>query len=110
MVRAGDMRHEVTLQLRTTVQDAAGEPHDSWNHFATRRAAMTRSAGAEVWAAAGRNGRVPTQFRLRYLAGVLPEMRLTCRGKLYDIISAVDPDGRGAELVIMAEERVEGVT
>ena len=108
-MRAGDMRHQVRLEERTTLQDAAGEPQLTWNLVAERRASIERSPGREVWASAQRSGRVPTVFRLRYLDGVTPAMRLIFDGKVYDILSAIDQAGRGEELLITAEEHVEEV-
>lgn len=108
MVRAGQMRHEVTIQQRSTAQHATtGEPLNTWTTFAIRRAAIERSPGSEVWASAQRSGRVPVVLRLRYLSGVLPGMRVLLGAKVLDIISAVDLAGLREELVITAEERVE---
>jgi SPP1 family predicted phage head-tail adaptor len=113
MNRAGEMRHRVTLQERQTIQDDAGEPNNTWNTFATRWAAVQRAAtGSEEFASAMRNGRVPVTFRLRYLetnAGetITPAMRLVWQGKVHNILSVVDPDGRKSELIITAQELVE---
>ena len=106
MVNAGAMRHQVRLETRSTARDAAGEPLLSWSLFAERRAELVRTPGTELFAQ-GRNGRVPTVFKLRYLAGVTPAMRLLCKGKVFNIISAIDPDGHRAELLVTAEELVE---
>lgn len=106
MVRAGDMRFQVTFQRRTTTRDAAGEPGDTWTTVATRRAAMERVPGAEVRAAAQRNERVPVTFRLRYLDSIDANLRLVFDGRVHNITSIVDPDGRKAELVITAVELV----
>lgn len=108
MIRAGPMRHVVTIQVRSTEQDAAGEPVDVWTTFATRRAAVERTPGRELVASAQRQGRVPTIFRLRFLAGVMPAMRIVHGGKVHEITSAIDQEGRGEELIITAEEIVEG--
>lgn len=102
----GAMRTMVRLEQRSSVQDAAGEPELSWQFFADRHAEILRTPGNEVFSE-GRNARVPTVFKLRYLDGVKPQMRLLCRGKVYDILSAVDPDGRRAELRVTTEELVE---
>lgn len=107
-MRAGSMRHRVTIQQRSTGVDAAGGALDSWETFATRWASLNRASGSEVWASAQRSGRVPSVFRLRYLAGVSPAMRLVHDGRTYEILSAVNQEGRKAELVITAEELVEG--
>lgn len=113
MVREGDMRHQVELQVRTTVQDGAGEQSPVWNVFQKRRAAIQRTPGGEVFASAQRGARVPVILRLRWLEGVTTAMRLlfkcNCcldRG-VHDVKSAVDPSGLREELVITAEEHVE---
>lgn len=111
MVRAGDMRHVVELQVRSTVKDAAGEAQNTWNVFARRRAAIMRTPGREVFASAQRDGRVPVIIRLRWLDGVTDAMRLVfrcncCAGRgVHDVKSAIDEAGLNEELVITAEER-----
>jgi len=106
-VNPGQMRHQVRIEQRSTAQDSAGDQVLTWSLVAERRASIDRTPGSEVWASAQRNARVPTVFRLRYLTGVMPAMRLICSGKVFDIVSAIDPDGRGAELVVTALELVE---
>ncbi len=108
------MREVVRIDRRSTTQDAAGEPLLSWTPFTPPlRAAIERTPGREVWSSSERQGRIPTVFKLRYLDGVLPEMRLVLRAvageKVFNILSAIDPDGMRAELVIAAEELVEEV-
>ncbi len=107
MISAGRMREVVRIEQRSPTQDAAGEFLLNWTLFAQRRAEIVRTPGREVWSSSERQGRVPTLFRLRYLDGVMPAMRLICNAKVYDIISAIDPDGLGAELVLTTEELVE---
>lgn len=110
MVRAGDMRHKVRIESRSVTIDAAGERTGDWVVVCTRRAAIQRAPGAEVFAAAQRQGRVPTVFRLRYpvdlSTAISPGMRLVHGTRVYDIVSAVDLAGLREELVITAEERL----
>lgn len=110
MVRAGDMRHLVRLEQRTTEQDSAGERSVTWMLVCERRAAIQRTPGSEPFAAQQRQGRVPTVFRLRYpvdlSAPVGPHMRLIHDGRIFDIVSAVDQEGLKEELIITAEERI----
>lgn len=106
-MRPGPMRHRVVLQQRTSGLDDAGGVRDAWETFATRRAALERAAGREVWASAQRSGRVPAVFRLRWLAGVTSAMRLVHDGRVHNITSVVDQEGRREELVITADELVE---
>lgn len=101
----GAMRHEVRIERRTTTQQASGQPEDTWLLVAERRAERIATTGTERDAAQQEIARVPTVFKIRYLEGVLPSMRLTSGGKLYDIKSAV-PDPLNVELVITCEELV----
>ena len=103
----GQLRHTVRIERRSSTQDAAGEQVNSWSLVFHKRAALVRTPGREVFAAAERQGRVPTVFKLRFVEGVLPEMRLIHGGKVFDIVSAIDPTGMRAELHITAEEHVE---
>lgn len=105
-MRPGPMRHRVLLQQRVTGVDAAGGALNTWEKFAIRWASMDRAAGSEVWNSAQRSGRVPAVFRLRYLEGVTPAMRLVFDGRTYNILSVVDQEGIRTELVITAEELV----
>ena len=107
MIRSGAMRHTVRFERRSPAQDAAGEPLNEWILYAERRCAIERTPGREVWASAQRSGRVPVVLRLRWLSGLLPGMRAVLGEKALNILSAVDPDGRGAELLVTAEELVE---
>ena len=105
-MRPGAMRHRVTLQTRVSGTDAAGGVRNAWETFATRWASVDFTPVSEVWASAQRSGRVSAVFRLRYLAGVTPAMRLVHDGRVYNILSVVDQEGRGAEIVITANELV----
>lgn len=113
MVRSGEMRHVVELQVRSTVQDAAGERAHTWNIFAKRRAAIMRTPGQEVFASAQRAARVPVVIRMRWLAGVTDAMRLVfrcgcCAARgVHDVKSAIAEEGRNEELVVTAEEHPE---
>lgn len=107
MYRPGQARHRIRIEVRTTSQDTAGEQFTSWSTFATVWAELQKSPGREILASAQEQGRVPTLFRIRYLAGVSPGMRVVHDTKVYDIISAPDPDGRKAEMLLTTEERVD---
>lgn len=104
MLRAGQMRHQIRIEARSTIQDTSGEQHQSWTEFATRRAAVERARGSEVWASAQRSGRVPVVFHLRWLDGVTAGMRVVFEGRVHNILSAVDQEGLGEELVLTTEE------
>jgi SPP1 family predicted phage head-tail adaptor len=105
-IRAGELDTRVRIEQRSTTQDPAGEPATTWTLVAERWASLERTPGSEVWASAQRNGRVPTVFRLRYLADVLPSMRVVQGSHVYDIRSVVRPSGRAAEMLLVTDEIV----
>lgn len=107
MIRAGELDTRIRIEQRSTIQDATGEPDTTWDLFAERWASIERTPGSEVWASAQRGGRVPTVFRLRFLAGVLPAMRVVAQDRVYDIRSVVRPSGRSADMLLVTDELVE---
>lgn len=109
MAEVGAMRHVIDIEQRSPVQDTAGEPILNWNFVMRRRAEVVRTPGREVFAAAERQARVPTQFRIRYPRAivVLPSMRVVWQSRVYNILSAIDPDGLKVDMLITAEEWVE---
>ncbi len=106
-IRAGELDTRITIEERAATQDAAGEPATTWDTFADRWASIERTPGSEVWASAQRSGRVPTVFRLRYLEGVKPAMRVVLGTSVFDIRSVVRPSGRAPDMLLVCEERVE---
>lgn len=112
MIRAGQLRHTIRIERRSTTRDTAGELTYAWNLVAERRCGLERAPGQEVWASAGRNSVVPTVFLLRYddtVIGsfVIGETRAVFNGKYYDITSCFDPDGLKDEMKMVATEHVE---
>lgn len=106
MVRIGEMRHAIRIERQVTTQDATGQRNLSWVEVVTRRASIEYASGSEVWASAQRSGRIPTIFRLRYVAGVTPDMRIVHGDRVFNILSVVDQEGRHEQLVITAQEEV----
>jgi SPP1 family predicted phage head-tail adaptor len=105
----GAMRKLVRIEKKTQLQDSTGEPKFSWELVGSPRAEKLQAPGRELWSAAERSGRVPTVFRIHHPRAdyaVKPQMRLTCDGVLYDIVSAYDPDGMKVDLLITCDELV----
>ena len=107
----GAMRHVVRIEQRSPAQDPTGDQVLSWSPFVgPRRAEIVSTPGREFFNSAERQGRIPTIFKLRYLDGVTPAMRLihSTGGveAVFKILSAIDPDHLRVELVITCEELV----
>lgn len=109
---AGAMRDVVRIEQRSSSQDNAGEQVAIWSLVCERRAEKLPYPGSEVWSSKERVARIPTLFKMRWPkeVTVLPQMRLICKGRLYNIISAVDVDGRAVDLLLSCEELVSEPT
>ncbi len=102
-LRAGDLRHRLRIESRSLSRDAAGGTLETWTLYAEAWAAIEPLRGREFFAAEGMNAELTTRLRLRYLAGVTPEMRAVGPdGTLYDIKTVIDIGGRGRELELLA--------
>ena len=106
-IRAGKLRHIITIQQPGTGRDACGGVlSTSWVDFATNvRASVEPLQGREFFASVQQGAELTTRFRLRYLPGVRPDMRIIHQGRIY-LISAppIDCDMLHVELHIMAVE------
>lgn len=105
MIRTGQMRHRIRVEQRVSTRDEAGGAADTWAEVVTIWAAIERTPGLELFASAARDSRVPTVFRCRYREDLNPAMRIIYRGKVHDIHSIADPEGRRAEILIVSREQ-----
>jgi SPP1 family predicted phage head-tail adaptor len=107
-MRSGKLRHTVTLQSLVETQDGYGGTTESWTDFATVRASVEPLQGREYFAAQQERAEVTTRFRIRYIPGVLPTMRIMFDGRAFNIESIINPNERNRELHLMAVEVLDG--
>lgn len=103
MIRAGSLTEQVLIQRRSSTLDAAGEQLATWSTVYTRRAELQQTPGRELYAAASKNGRVPSVFKLRAGLDVSPADRVVCDGVVYEIGSVV---ADGDAVLLVCDERV----
>lgn len=85
-MRAGKLRHHVTLQSAEFSQDpVTGEVIPSWLEVAKLWAAIEPLSGREFIAAAAGQSEVAARVVIRYRPGVTSAMRILHRGKVYNI-------------------------
>ena len=93
-MRAGALRHRVTVEQMETSLDSDGERTESWvDQFGLIPAEIAPLSGRELIAAAAVQAKVTTRIRIRYRPGVAPNMRVVHRGTKYGI-EAVVPDNK----------------
>jgi SPP1 family predicted phage head-tail adaptor len=102
-MEAGRLRHQVTIQRKTSTTDTYGGPIDVWEDVATVWAAVEPMQGRELVNAQATNSETTTKITTRYTA-VTTADRIIFEGKFYNLQSVIDPELRHRELVIMASE------
>lgn len=105
-MRAGRLRRQITIEVGTATQDATGQEILSWATFATVRASVEPLNGKESFTAEQEQAKATTRFRVRYIEGVTPKMRVNYDGRLFNIVSVLDPHDRRRELHILGVEDV----
>jgi SPP1 family predicted phage head-tail adaptor len=109
-MRAGKMRHLVTIQRQTGARDTTGNETDTWSTFATVWVHIepyvgSARAGREEFAGNQMVGLDYTRFHLRYLAGLAPKDRILYGTRIFDIQAVNNRDERNFELELIAKER-----
>lgn len=107
-MRAGELRHRVTIQYLPPEDQRARDPFGSvieeWIDYATVWAAVEPLSGREYFSAQQMNAEVTTNIRIRYLSGVTPSMRVKWGERLYNIQSVINVRERNRELHLMCKE------
>lgn len=85
----GDLRHRITFQKYTISINENGFEVETWEDFKTVWAAVNNLHGREYFAAAAVQAESTVKFTVRYLPGLNTAMRISFRGKTYDI-TAID--------------------
>ncbi len=85
----GDLRHRITFQKHTTTTNENGFEVETWEDYRTVWAAVSNLHGREYYAAAAVQAENTVKFTVRYLTDLDTTMRISFRGKTYDI-TAID--------------------
>ena len=96
----------ITIEQFTAVQDSYGQETLTWTEFASVWAEKADIKARERFSAQQDIAEETTRFRLRYLEGVTPKMRIVHDGKTYDI-EGIAELGRRAGLEITATARAD---
>jgi SPP1 family predicted phage head-tail adaptor len=105
-MRAGKLRHIITIQRPTDTRNDYGEVVEGWEDVITTRASAEPLQGREYFASQQVRSETTTRFRIRWPGmPITPDMRVMFEGRAYDIDSVIDPNERHRELHVMAVEK-----
>lgn len=103
-MRPGALRHYITIEQKTVTRDAYGAETVTWATFAQSWAGIRPLNGRELIAAQAVQSEITGKIIIRYIAGVVPAMRIAYDGKYYDIQAVIDAGLQHRELQLMVSE------
>jgi SPP1 family predicted phage head-tail adaptor len=107
VIAAGKRNRRVTIQSSSRAPDGKGGQTVTWADMKTVWAEMIPLRGQEALAQAVVKSVQLWKVTILYRAGITTQHRLIYDGKVLNIRSCEDPDGRRAELVMTAEGGVK---
>ena len=102
-MRAGKLRHVVTIQSKTVTQDSYNEEIITWTDVATVRAAIETPTGAEYLDVESQGASISHKVAVRYYPGLAPTMIVVWGSRTFEI-EAVLEDNLQRETVLMCNE------
>lgn len=103
-MRAGRLRHKVTVQQVAHAQDDYGETTETWSEFIESWASIEPLRGREYHDASLTQGEVDTRIVMRYREGILPTMRVLFGSRVFDIQTVINVNTRHREIHLMCKE------
>ena len=85
-MKAGDLRHPITLLIPYDSVNAVGRPVKAWRDHATVYAAKADVSGREFYEAQAYHAEDTVTWTLRWRDDVTPEWRLRHGSQVYEII------------------------
>ena len=105
-MRAGSLRHKITFQQLTVVNDTWGHSAETWTDQVTTHAAIWTLRGVERIESMKLDNEITHKIRVRYKRGLHPKMRIKFGERYFNILSMIDPDERHIYYEIMANEEI----
>lgn len=110
-MEAGKLRYLVAIESQVTTRDSFGAQQNSWGTFATVYAGFQPLTGRELEAAQKINAEINSRVTIRYLRGLVPEMRVNWtdsqagRNRIFDVLAVLDTDERHVTMDLLCAER-----
>lgn len=103
MIRAGDLRDRVTVQIASGTTNALGETVLAWSDSSSVWASVEGVSAREALTAGQQDVSVTHKVRLRYLPGLTQSMRFAWRNRTLEIVSLLEHGNRSEHQAICVE-------
>ena len=109
-MRAGELRHTITIQQLTVANDTWGKSVPTWTDEVTTRASIWPMRSVERIESMKLDNELTHKIRIRYRSGITAKMRIKFEKKnstrYFNIRSIINPDERNIYLEMLATEEV----
>ncbi len=103
-MKIGKLRHRITIEQVADSQDTDGSLIETWSSYVTAQGSIEPVSGREYFDAQVTQADVTHRIYLRYIAGVIPKMRVKYGARIFDILSVINTRERKVELQLMCRE------
>lgn len=105
MIRPGDLRERITVQIASGSTNTLGETVLAWSDSTAVWASVQGVNAREALNYGRQETTVTHRVTMRHLPGLTQQMRLSWRGRTLDIISLLEHDNRTMHEAICQETR-----
>ena len=105
-MNADELNERINIEVNQPIQNTDGSRIDNWISQSTIWAAYEAKSGKEFFSALKINSEVNAVFRIRYRAGITNKMRITMKGRKFDILFINDSNKTKGELILACREVV----
>ena len=106
-MKIGKLRHRITIEQVADSQDTDGSLIETCSSYVTAQGSIEPVSGREYFDAQVTQADVTHRIYLRYIAGVIPKMRVKYGARIFDILSVINTRERKVELQLMGRERID---
>ncbi len=106
-MRAGQLRHRLKILKPTDVAASWNNTETTWATYATPWGKIEPMSGREYYEAAQVQSETRYIITIRYIRGLMPNMRISFEGRIFKIIAGLDPKERNRKLEIIATEATD---
>lgn len=104
MIRPGDLRERVTVQIASGTTNTLGETVLTWSNSTAVWASVEGVSARESLTAGQQETTISHRVRIRYLSGLTNKMRFAWRNRTLDIVSLLEHDNRSVHEAICQEQ------
>jgi SPP1 family predicted phage head-tail adaptor len=104
MIRAGELRERVTVQIASGTTNALGETVLAWSNSSAVWASVEGVSAREALTAGQQETTVSHRVRIRYLPGLTQQMRFAWRNRTLEIVSLLEHGNRSEHEAVCQEQ------